>query len=537
MTRTTLQQKSLEELRELLNLPTDPGSDIDNLETDQGLFGADAIVVASDAPAQVLAAAQMLAVLYPDRVYYCDGTADEVQINLANTALQATGGILRLTAGTFYLAAAVAFGGATQLAPSILLVGAGYSTKITQGTEANLAYLVRTTGGVEGTFVNSRISMRDLCIDGNKANNSGSTVGVDWCCYQSSIVNVRITNCDSHGIVPRGISSAQNGVDNRYINCEVSANAGRGMSWGSYSPDAIIIGCKVYENGSNGIMFTGGDIFLEASSVYSNGDSEVLINNNVWGQIIGNWIGGTKTCLYLQSGTALSTSRLQIIGNSIYNSSATPTAYPLIRCYSANASYPVSHVSIIGNNLWSATGGAKYAWYFTETSDITVMGNTVGGTYATSIYAETGNNVGNVWLGNIGYIAPGEIRTAYKALTGGIQNAIALAWENPELQAVWVRKVCPNVSTPGGTGGSLLDVGVADDAAGTNRGTEFFNDLDLNTAKLNDSWLGTDGGQQTKWVKLEANGNATDSFIVGQILAANASALAGGAYVEYCGAA
>jgi len=136
---------------------------------------------------------------------------------------------------------------------------------------------------------------------------------------------------------------------------------------------------------------------------------------------------------------------------------------------------------------------------------------------------------------NLGYISSGEIRTASGTLTAGVANAIAFSWHNPEAQDILIRKVVVEVTTAGGTVGSHLDVGIADDAAGTNRGIEFFDDLLLNSVQINDSWLAGDGGQQTKWVFCQDTASAVDDWIVGQILDANAASLVGRYYIEYSG--
>jgi len=129
---------------------------------------------------------------------------------------------------------------------------------------------------------------------------------------------------------------------------------------------------------------------------------------------------------------------------------------------------------------------------------------------------------------NRGFIAPGESRSASGRLTAGNANAIAFAWHNPELQDILIKKVTIRITTPGGTAGSLLDVGIADDAAGTNRGTEFFNDLDLNTAGISD--------QDITPVFCQDSVSATDGWVVGKILVQNAASLVGSYYIEYIGA-
>ena len=118
-------------------------------------------------------------------------------------------------------------------------------------------------------------------------------------------------------------------------------------------------------------------------------------------------------------------------------------------------------------------------------------------------------------------------------LTAGVANAIAFAWHNPLTVDVLIRRVVVEVTTAGGTAGADLDVGIADNAIGTNRGTEFFNDLNLNTVRVNDSFVVGDGGTQTKWVVCQDSASATDGWVVGQILDANAASLVGKYYIVY----
>lgn len=138
-------------------------------------------------------------------------------------------------------------------------------------------------------------------------------------------------------------------------------------------------------------------------------------------------------------------------------------------------------------------------------------------------------------VGNSGFIARGEPRFVSGSLKAGRANAIAFARYNPEGQDILIKKVTIRITTPGGTAGSLLDVGIADDAAGTNRGTEFFDGVDLNTAAIVKSTIATPG-TQTVEVFCQDYVSATDGWIVGQILVADASNLVGTYYIEYVGA-
>jgi hypothetical protein len=132
-------------------------------------------------------------------------------------------------------------------------------------------------------------------------------------------------------------------------------------------------------------------------------------------------------------------------------------------------------------------------------------------------------------------ITQGEHRVYSGSLTSGVANAIAFAWHNPNAQDVLVTKVAVEITTGSVTANSVVDVGIADDATGTNRGVEFFDDLDANDVDINDSWLAGDGGTQTKWVLLQDSASATDGWIVGQILVADAAALVGKYYIEIVG--
>lgn len=68
-----------------------------------------------------------------------------------------------------------------------------------------------------------------------------------------------------------------------------------------------------------------------------------------------------------------------------------------------------------------------------------------------------------------------------------------------------------------------------------NLGTEFFDDVDLNTAAIVNSTIATPG-TQTVEVLCQDSASATDAYVVGKILVENASSLVGSYYIEYEGA-
>lgn len=121
------------------------------------------------------------------------------------------------------------------------------------------------------------------------------------------------------------------------------------------------------------------------------------------------------------------------------------------------------------------------------------------------------------------------IMVANGTLASGIADAYAFAWQNPEAVGVLVLRVLTNVTTAGGTGSSVLDVGTAVDA--TTTGNNLIDGADLNADALYDNI--TDGGTAGKSrQRMDARGGTTD-WITGQILVANASSLVGTYTIEY----
>ena len=165
----------------------------------------------------------------------------------------------------------------------------------------------------------------------------------------------------------------------------------------------------------------------------------------------------------------------------------------------------------------------------------TITNNTIVGANLQVVAVKYQTGTHNIVNNNSGYISPSEIRTTSGSLTAGVANAIAFAWHNSETQDIIIKKVVIEITTGSVTANSVIDVGIADNATGTNRGVEFFDDLDANDVDVNDSWVGGDGGTQTKWVFCQDSASATDGWVVGQILVADAAALVGKYYIEYVG--
>ena len=114
-------------------------------------------------------------------------------------------------------------------------------------------------------------------------------------------------------------------------------------------------------------------------------------------------------------------------------------------------------------------------------------------------------------------------------------NHFAAAWHDPELQDILIKKITVEITTPGGTATSVIQCGIADDAIGTNLGSEFFTGLNANAAAVYDSWLAGDTGAQTKYIVLQDSASSTDGWIVFKTNTEISQALVARYFVEYMG--
>ena len=125
--------------------------------------------------------------------------------------------------------------------------------------------------------------------------------------------------------------------------------------------------------------------------------------------------------------------------------------------------------------------------------------------------------------------APQFMKVASGALAAGNANAFAFAWQNPEAVKIFVHRVIVDVTTAGGTGSSVIDVGSG--ATATTASDNLIDGMDADATGPRDNVQdqGTNGKSRQK---MDENGGTTD-YITGQILVANAAALAGKYYIFY----
>lgn len=182
----------------------------------------DTTVAASNAPAWVRAIAN----------YVCDGTDDDVQINAAisNNA----GKKVYLSSGTFNTGNKIIINQSNTV-----LEGQGRSTIIKLSNGVNTS-IIEVSGGTQFIYY---IQIKNLSIEGNKANQTGTSHGIyfnKWVAV-SKIENIDIHDCLTDGIRTIGTQiSTFLGIDN-------PSNQGDGCHYNTISA------CTIRDCGGNGI--------------------------------------------------------------------------------------------------------------------------------------------------------------------------------------------------------------------------------------------------------------------------------------------
>jgi hypothetical protein len=264
------------------------------------------------------------------------------------------------------------------------------------------------------------------------------------------------------------------------------------------------------------------------NSIYNSGFEAIEIFGQPRVNIIGNLIHTTtKHGILISQTGALYSDYCRVIDNSIFNFGTVTAQSKAISLSQAD------YCDILNNRIdGNSVATADYGIYETTSDYNHIEGNRIENIDTTNIVTVGANTTVR---NNPGFIAVGEVQSASGSLTGGAQNEILFAWHNPYAQDIFVKKVVIYLTTADPDAPNI-DVGRADDASYTNGGTEFFNDLAGETAyTVRDSWVGGDGGTQTKWFFIQDSASATDGWVVAKITDADGSSIVGSYYIEYVG--
>jgi len=240
-------------------------------------------------------------------VEYSDADASNV-IQYAINSLPSYGGKIFIKAGTYILSKTVGLFGKRY--DTLLIQGEGMRAtvlKLANNVNSDVLHFTPPSGGVMTPVI-----VRDLGIDGNKANNTSGNGIVIEDASACVVERVLVRNMAGHGVWLKAGSIAR-GYFNWITSSQISDNNGDGIKIDFNIDSNIIINNLITNNGGNGIRTDVG-----------------------WNVIVGNYIASNKVNIYLYGDYNHLT---KIVGNHIseslqenikIESSGTPSFYIVI---------------------------------------------------------------------------------------------------------------------------------------------------------------------------------------------------------------
>jgi len=270
--------------------------------------------------------------------YLCDGTADEVQINAAGTAIGSVGDCLWLSPGTFTVAAPVViqkdyitFQGCGRGATTILRSGGFAGSTMLTFNRDDITPLSRRPA--------SAITVRDFFIDGIYGGTQGTTNGLQVKATDSTVRDVGVAYCNGWGIQVRGTPASESGrasdwnTYNTLIDHAFVHDCGQGgVYFDSASTDALgIITSFIDSNTGPGVELLGIPVEVSGNFIWGNRDQSVaggskqgngiLINSGVGPvNLLGNKIEQNRGGLRFIGGSGF-----QVLGNEFNSNSNAAT--------------------------------------------------------------------------------------------------------------------------------------------------------------------------------------------------------------------
>lgn len=330
--------------------------------------------------------------------YTCDGTADNVQIQAAIDALDADGGTVQLSEGTFTLAATV------TITPDdeqyITLQGIPGATIITRADSMN-DDAVQVAGSYAGFF-----AIRDIKFVGNKANNtagSGINITGDMTSldehHSPRLTNLIIQEFDESGVELSDSGQVYPGL--HITNVKSFENDLHGFEL--RGSDHFIINSVAGNNLQNGFLLRGANTQLASCKAFGNGASSNGTNYH------GIQIANARISVYSSSiqenytnGIYIGSPDATITGNAIDNNdngnSKSGTIAGIL--LSAGADYSV----ISGNTFYNFKAGQNQKYGLLLAAGVegcAITGNVMFDSQTTGLYAAAAELENNTFVGNI----------------------------------------------------------------------------------------------------------------------------------------
>lgn len=358
--------------------------------------------------------------------YVCDGTADNVEIQTAITALyNGIGGKIFLTAGTFNISQAIVLPRCPQQYRIEINGEARHTTMLFVVNDANCNVFEYVGGAGSDT---PRYYFKDFSINGNYTHQtSGNGFYITSALSDVLLDHVGISNCKETGFNALGVTMPSL----RLRDCVMEYNQNCGVKTSGSNVD--IHGGMYSYNKESGIRLAGALSISRVSDVaaYQNGQNGIYLNGD----------------------------RTSITGCTIYQNS-----YGNTNTYDGIATSGFNRC-VITNNVIDGFDSQRYGIYGGTTDYNNIISNNnltrnVTGNISPLLYKST-----SIINNNQGYIAPGEIRTYSGTITGSTANngAVMLSVANPWGQAV--RALEGNISiTAQSSTASTLDMGIGTSA-------------------------------------------------------------------------
>jgi len=174
------------------------------------------------------------------RLVAVDGSGDFETIQDAIDDLPTGGGVVYIKEGTYTITSSI-----TITSSNVSLIGTGYATKIylDDNVERNCIVIG------DGSTSYENILIKDLQIDGNKANQVGTSRGIQ---VYTNITSSRIEGCWIHDCGGSGIF-CYTSCNNVIINNQCNSNDWHGIRILSTSNNNIIANNQCNSNGRDGI--------------------------------------------------------------------------------------------------------------------------------------------------------------------------------------------------------------------------------------------------------------------------------------------
>jgi len=305
--------------------------------------------------------------------------ASEVVNDIIN-ALPDEGGTIHFKAGTYELKSSI------KLKAKVGLCGEGpYSTTLKLADGVNDHVLTTLTE----TSVYGYVTLRDFCIDGNKAGNPDGKNGINGFFWRGMLDNLYVLNCRGAGVRIQGIPVSR-AIEVKVSNCVIADCDGFGVLIDSQAPDNHVFNCQIARC-EVGVEVRSYDAFLLNNHVYRSNTYGINMFNCLRSRVIGNFI---ETCnnegLRLLSVTGVALENVIVNGNSFYyNSYVAAGDYDAIYVRGL-VDYVAEDVLIVNNNVKHTNH--RYAINCENEDYCIIVGNDVRGGYTTGGINATGVN-------------------------------------------------------------------------------------------------------------------------------------------------